>query len=152
MSQENVEIVRRFGELWERLDWDGMDDALIDPGVEQHGTVGGVEEGGVSRGVDAIRRDYERNEETWDEHWIEIQELIDAGDRVVVFHREFQRGKSSGIELAVDAAVIVDVRDGRIVRFQGYMDRNAALEAAGLPRRAADAGAAERSVSRGGQV
>jgi ketosteroid isomerase-like protein len=51
---------------------------------------------------------------------------------VVVFHREYQRGRRSGVELEVEAAVIVDLRDGRIVRVQGYMDRAAALEAAGL--------------------
>ncbi len=126
-----MEIVRRFSECWERRDWNGMAE-LVDPNVEQHGTAGGVEEGRVSRGVDEIRRDYETVEETWDEHRVEIQELIDAGDRVVIFQREYQRGKSSGVELVLDAAVLVDLRDGRIVRVQGYMDRAAALEAAGL--------------------
>jgi ketosteroid isomerase-like protein len=130
MSQENVETVRRFAESWERSDWEGMAD-LVDPDVEQHGTVGGVEEGRVTRGVSEIRRDYEQVEALWDEHRIEIQELIDAGDRVVVFQREYQRGSKSGVELVVDAAVVFDVRDGRIVRVQGFMDRAAALEAAG---------------------
>jgi ketosteroid isomerase-like protein len=130
MSQENVEIVRRFAECWERSDWEGMAD-LVDPDVEQHGTVGGVEEGRVTRGVSEIRRDYEQVEALWDEHRIEIQELIDAGDRVVVFQREYQRGNKSGVELVVDAAVVFDVRDGRIVRVQGFMDRAAALKAAG---------------------
>ena len=76
-----------------------------------------------------------------DEHRIEVQELIDAGDKVVVFQREYQRGRSSGLELVVDAAVLVDLRDGRIVRFQGYMDRAAALKAARLPARDTHAGA-----------
>ena len=103
---------------------------LVDPDAEQHGTVGGVEEGRVTRGVSEIRRDYEQVEALWDEHRIEIQELIDAGDRVVVFQREYQRGNKSGVELVVDAAVVFDVRDGRIVRVQGFMDRAAALKAA----------------------
>ena len=42
------------------------------------------------------------------------------------------RGKSSGVELELEAAVLIDLRDGRIVRVQGYMDRAAALGAAGL--------------------
>ncbi len=131
MSQENVEIVRRFAEAWERLDSDTMAD-LVDPNVEQHGTVGGLEEARVVRGMSEIRRDYERVEEMWDEHRVEIEKLIDAGDQVVVFQHEYQRGRSSGVELVIDAAVIFDLRDGRIVRIQGYMDRAAALEAAGL--------------------
>jgi len=131
MSKENVEIARRFIEGWQRADWDGMA-KLADPGVELHGTVGGVEEGRVRRGVVEIRRDFESNEEIWDEHRVEIDELIDAGDRVVLFQREYQRGRSSGVELVLEAAVLIDLRDGRIVRLQGYMDRGAALEAAGL--------------------
>ena len=131
MSQENVEIVRRFTDYWERSDWDGMAE-LADPNVELHGTVGGVEEGRVTRGIREIGREYESAEEMWEDHRIEIQELIDAGDRVVIFQREYQRGKSSGVELVLDAAVLVDIRDGRIVRMQGYMDRAAALDAAGL--------------------
>jgi ketosteroid isomerase-like protein len=130
MSEENVEIVRRFVEGWQRSDWEGMAE-LADPGVELHGTVGGVEEGRIRRGIAEIRRDFESNEEIWDEHRVEIDELIDAGDRVVLFQREYQRGRSSGVELVLEAAVLVDVRGGRIVRLQGFMDRAAALDAAG---------------------
>src|SRR5262245_41942917 len=132
MASENLEIVRRFAECWQRGDWDAMAE-LADPAVEHHGTVGGVEQGRVTRGVSEIRRDYESVEETWDDHRVEIQELIDAGDQVVIFQREHQRGRTSGLEVVLDAAVLVDLRDGRIVRVQGFMERAAALEAAGLP-------------------
>ena len=131
MSQENVEIVRRFADAWEHGDWDASLE-LAHPDIEMHGTVGGVEEGRIMRGLEEMRRDYESVEEMWDEHRVEIQELIDAGDRVVIFHREHGRGKSSGVELVLDAAVLVNLRDGRIVRVQGFMDRAAALEAAGV--------------------
>jgi ketosteroid isomerase-like protein len=131
MSEENVEIVRRFGELWERSDWDGMTE-LAHPQVEMHATVGGVEEGRVRHGIDAIRRDYEMAEETWDEHRIEVERVIDAGDQVVLLHRETMRGKSSGVDLELEAAVLIDLEDGQIIRLQGYIDRAAALEAAGL--------------------
>ena len=127
----NVEIVRQFTEAWERRDTDVMVE-LVDPNVEQYGTVGGLEEGRVLRGITEIARDYERVEEMWDEHRVEIERLIDAGDRVVVFQREYQRGRSSGVELVIDAAVIFALRDGRIIRLRGYMDRAAALEAAGV--------------------
>ena len=53
----------------------------------------------------------------------------------MIFQREYQRGRMSGVELVIDAAVIVDLREGRIVRVQGFMDRAAALDAAGLPGR-----------------
>jgi ketosteroid isomerase-like protein len=131
VTRENVEIVRRFSDCWARQDWDLMAE-LCDPNVEQHGTVGGVEEGRVLRGVSEIRRDYEAVEETWDEHRVEPQQLIDAGDRVVLFHREYQRGRSSGVELMIELAAVFELKDGRIVRVQGYMDRAEALAAVGL--------------------
>jgi ketosteroid isomerase-like protein len=138
MSQENVETVRRVYESLERRDWDSLAD-LFDPNVEEHGTVGGVEEGRVARGVRQIRQIWKDEDEVWDEHRLEPQEFIDAGDQVVVFQREYQRGKSSGVELTVDTATILDLRGGRVVRMQGYMNRAAALRAAGLSEKEAHA-------------
>ena len=131
MSLDNVDIVRRFNERWLSGDWEGVAE-LVDPGIEQHGAVGGVEEGRLLRGLDAIRSDWEAVEEQWDEHRVEPQRFIDAGDRVVVLLREYHRGTRSGIELTADTAVIADLRRGLIVRVQGYTDQAAALEAVGL--------------------
>jgi ketosteroid isomerase-like protein len=131
MSQENVEVVRRLSELLKRRDWRGMTD-LLDPNVELHGTVGGLEEGKILRGLSEISQAFEtEDDEVWDEHRIEPQEFIDAGDRVVVLQREYQRSKS-GVETVIDTAGILDLRDGRVVRMQGYMNPADALEAAGL--------------------
>ena len=128
MSQENVEIVKRAGELLERRDWHGGTD-LFDANVELHGTVGGLEEGNILRGLGEIGQAFEtENDEVWEEHRIEPQEFVDAGDRVVVLQREYQRSKS-GTELVIDTATVVDLRDGRIVRIQGYMNPAEALKA-----------------------
>ncbi len=132
MSQENVEIVKRANECLERRDWPGIAD-LMDPNVELHGSVGGLEQGNILRGLGEISQAIDTEDrDVWDEHRIEPREFIDAGDRVVVLHREYQRGKGSGVETVVDTASILDVRDGRIVRMQGYMNPADALEAAGL--------------------
>jgi len=133
MSQENVEIVRRLHELLERRDWHGMTD-LLDPSVELHGTVGGIGEGEVvARGLGQIRDVIEAEDaEIWDEHRWVPREVIDAGDQVVVLQREYQRGKTSGVELVIDTATILDLRDGRVVRMQGYVNPADALDAVEL--------------------
>jgi ketosteroid isomerase-like protein len=131
MAERNVEIVRQVYECVNQQRWDGMAE-LLDPNVAQYGTVGGLEEGSVVRGRSAITQMYESEADAWDRQRIEPERLIDAGDRVVVFQREYQRGRSSGLELVVETAAVVDLRDGRVVRIQGYMDRAAALKAAGL--------------------
>jgi ketosteroid isomerase-like protein len=131
MSQENVEIVRRFADCWERLDWEGMAE-LVDPDVEQHGTVGGVEEGRVTRGVSAIRRDYEHVEAIWDEHRIEVQELIDAGDRVVSLVRIRAVGAGSGVAVERGDGMVWTFRNGKLARLDYFNDQEEALRAAGL--------------------
>jgi uncharacterized protein len=132
MSQENVEIVRRTVEAILRGDWEQAAH-LLDPDAEGHGTVGGLSEGEVLRGVTQFRQSFEQEDaEAWDERRLEAEEFIDAGHRVVVLVREFRRGRGSGIELETDTAVVFEVRDGRVVRIQGYMDRAEALKAAGL--------------------
>ena len=133
MSEENVNIVRAFMEAGERRDWTRLAE-LADPDVELLGTVGGVEEGRVTRGLaDVIQEVDEEDREAWEERRLEPVELLDAGDDVVVFLHEYRRGRSSGVELEVDTAAIYTVREGRVVRMQGYMDRAAAKKAAGLP-------------------
>ena len=132
MSQENVEIVRRIVEDAVRDRWEESVRQL-GPDTELHGTVGGLTEGSVWRGPEQIRKLLEQEDaEAWDERRLEAEEFIDAGDRVVVLLHEFRRGKGSGVEMEADTAVVYEVRDGRVVRIQAYMDRAKALEASGV--------------------
>jgi ketosteroid isomerase-like protein len=131
MAEPNVEIVRRVYECVNERRWDALAE-LLDPDVAQYGTVGGLEEHTVVRGPSEIAQLYRSESDAWDRQRIEPERLIDAGDQVVVFQREYQRGRSSGLELVDETASVIDLRDGRVVRIQGYMDRAAALRAAGL--------------------
>ena len=132
MSQENLEIVRRIVEDAVQGRWEESARQL-GPDAEWHGTVGGLTEGSVWRGPEQIRELFEQEDaEAWEERRLEAEEFIDAGDCVVVLLHEFRRGKGSGVEMETDTAVVYEMRDGRVVRIQGYMDRADALEAAGL--------------------
>jgi ketosteroid isomerase-like protein len=131
MAEANVEIVRQVYECVNQRRWDALAE-LLDPEVAQYGTVGGLEEDTVVRGPTEIAQMYESEADAWDRQRIEPERLIEAGDQVVVFQREHQRGRSSGLELVDETAALIDLRDGRVVRIQGYMDRAAALRAAGL--------------------
>ena len=127
-----MEIVRRAYEAFLGGQWHQVAQ-LHDPDVELHGTVGGLSEGSVARGFQQIRQEYQQEDsEAWDERRLEAEEFIDAGDRVVVLLHEFRRGRGSGVELEADTAVVVEVRNGLVVRLQGYMHRAEALQAAGL--------------------
>jgi ketosteroid isomerase-like protein len=139
MSQENVEVVRKLYESLNRRDWDGFAE-LCDSDVELRGTIGGLEEGKVILGVDGIKRVTEEEDtEVWEEHLIHPDTFIDRGDQVVVVQREYHRGKGSGIEVVADTAVVIELRNGRVMCIQPYMDPAAALEAVGLSKQDAHA-------------
>jgi ketosteroid isomerase-like protein len=132
MSQENVEIVRAAFEAF--LEGDQEKTAqLVDPALEFHGTIGGLQEGQIAHGQSQIDQTFESEDlEAWEERRLEPEEFIDAGDDVVVLLHEYRRGKGSGVELETETAVVVTVSGGRVARIQGYMDREAALAAVGL--------------------
>jgi uncharacterized protein len=132
MSQENVEIVRRALQAWERSDLKGAAD-LLDPEVEWR-MPPNIPEAGTYRGRDEVMRRLEEFLEAWDDLAVTVEELIDAGDRVVALVRYSGQGRGSGIEIggvSTDAQVWT-LRDGKALRVELYGGTADALEAAGL--------------------
>jgi ketosteroid isomerase-like protein len=87
----------------------------------------------VVRGPEEVLAVLEEWVDTWDEHQVELVELIDAGDeRVVAVIQE--RGKLKGSDAWVEhpRGVVYTVRNQRVVRYEEHEDRAQALEAAGL--------------------
>ena len=132
MPEKNVEVVERMtgaflaGDVTTALE-------VLDDEVVWHGTIGGLDEGRIARGHREVIEGFSENLKEWESHVLEARQFIEAGhERVVVFWHEEGRGRSSGVEVTTDTAVIYTVRGGHIVEAQGYMDRSAALKAAGL--------------------
>jgi ketosteroid isomerase-like protein len=132
MSQENVEIVRDANEAFLAGDIEGALDAL-DPEIEWHATVGGIDEGRVYRGRDEVVQAFADYFAVWERMEMRAEKFIDAeDDEVVVFHHEVAKGRQSGAVVETDTGTVQTARDGKIVRVRSYMDRRQALEAAGL--------------------
>jgi ketosteroid isomerase-like protein len=130
MSQENVEVVRRCLEAFNRGDFEASV-AFLDENVEWHDPPD-VPDGGVHRGPEEVRRWTAGWLAAWESYTAEAEELIDAGDRVVVVHFERGRGKGSRADVEHRVANVFDLRDGRIVRKRPFASRADALKAAGL--------------------
>ena len=60
------------------------------------------------------------------------EDLLDAGDRVVLTILLRGRGRISGAEIAMRFYEVFKLRDGAILRWEEFTDRGPALEAAGL--------------------
>jgi ketosteroid isomerase-like protein len=95
--------------------------------------LGASTRGRVYRGRDEVVRAFVDYFEVWERMEMRADDYIDAGgEDVVVFHHEVAKGRESGVVVETDTGTVNTVRDGRIVRVRSYMDRQQALEAAGL--------------------
>ena len=136
MSQENVEIVRRISEAFEA-------------GVERGDFTAAWETGAVAEDCELIpspeleQRSYEGREgfsefmlgwtEDFENYSVDRERLIEAGeDRVVAFFTQSGTGKGSGAPVDQRYAVVYELENGQLVRLLVYLDRDAALQAAGL--------------------
>jgi ketosteroid isomerase-like protein len=130
VSQENVEIVQRGFAAMKRGDTEAVL-AEMAPAIEWYPTADFVDIGPF-RGYNGIRELMNLLLSTFDAYTLEPEDLIDAGDKVVVPVRQTGRGKGS--ELAVDARYILvfTLREGKSVRVESYYDEREALKAVGL--------------------
>ena len=132
MSQGDVEIIRRiFRELGSTTPIEEVC-ALLDPAVEMLGAVGGIEEGRVVQGAQAVGEAMLVDFETWADRWYEVQRVADTDHGVLVLAREHRRGRGSDVQVHADMGFIYEFRDGRIARIQPYMNQADALAAANL--------------------
>ena len=93
----------------------------------------------VELGLDPLPRGREARIEVqrrWRNEWgdlrVEPEEVVDLGDRVVVVSRMKGRGAGSGATFDNDLANVVDLRAGRVIREQLFLNRNDAFELVGL--------------------
>jgi ketosteroid isomerase-like protein len=130
MSQENVEVVRRFFDALERRDFDAaLKDVAPDCEFDNSSNLG--EWRGVHRGHDQIRQLWRSFLEPWESFWPEQDEVIDAGDRVVACGTAHLRGRD-GIEVTAKQSFVFTFRDGVVTHVEALNERAEALEAAGL--------------------
>ena len=129
MSEENVEIVRRMWEAFLAGDVP-TDLSFYAPDVEWDGT--NLPDGTVGHGHQAILDHVDRWAAMWDDWTVEVEDVQGAeSNQVVLLMRE--KGRSpEGLTLDERHAELYTLRDGSIVRRQGFADPRQALKAAGL--------------------
>jgi ketosteroid isomerase-like protein len=136
MSRENVELIRSVTEAWQRGEQEQTLEFVAEDVVWD---ATGVREAipdiaGVYHGHDGIRAYWRRWLSAWRDLRFEIQDVLDAGDEVVLLIRnQRQWGRHTGIELEIPPyASVYTIRDGLITRVRWYMNQQDALDAAGL--------------------
>jgi ketosteroid isomerase-like protein len=128
MSEENVEIVKRAIDQWNR--GERIPGEEIHPDVE---IVSRLMGGGSFHGREGARTYFEELDDHFDEWTVIPDGWRDAGDRVVMMGRVHLHGRESGITFDQPVGFLFEVRDRRVLRLETFIDDPAdALEAAGL--------------------
>jgi len=134
MSEENVEIVRRSTDAYNRRDLDGILeswalDAMLDWSNARSF------DAGVYRGHGEIRAFMEEFFASWDEVRIElVYGPVEVEDGVLIAENvTYMRGRDA-IEVQARSAWLITIRDGVQTSLTLYQTRHEALEAAGLSK------------------
>jgi ketosteroid isomerase-like protein len=127
MASENVEIVRRAYEAFNRNDPEAAI-ALLDPEVEWT-LPAHFPDAETWRGRDRVVEGLRSMATSFDSLNLEVHELIDAGDRVVALVHIQGRAAVTGLDLSgmgVDGHIWT-LRDGRVVAVRMYGGTSDAL-------------------------
>jgi len=130
MSQENVEIVRRLYEAWER-DGFGVVPELMDPSIEWVNPPYAVEPG-TRHGYDQFAAATQAVLSVYGAYRVSPVRLYDVGDRVAVRARVTIRSSGNDVPIDTERGYLFDIRDGKVVRWAWFNDPAEALEAVGL--------------------
>jgi ketosteroid isomerase-like protein len=128
MSQENLELVRRAWEMWERGDLTGLLGLMSDDLVTQRVGLDNATYHGKEGLLEAALE--------WSEGFAEwsaaAEEYIDAGDQIVVRNHQTAHGEASGVPTEMDLWFVTTVSQGKVVRMDMFVNEREALEAVGL--------------------
>jgi ketosteroid isomerase-like protein len=131
MSQENVERARAAIDAYNQEGPEAFLE-LLDPEVEwvtDRGDLGRT----TSRGLDGVRKSFEDLYEAIPGLQLEVSELREAGDCVIALGHLRGRFRATGIEGELPFGMVLTIgANGKLVRYESFLDPRKALEAAGL--------------------
>ena len=135
MSQQNVETVRGIYDAVARRDVVTpfavyADDVVWD--VSKAATAGLLNQT-IYHGHEGVRRFWREGLAVFGEVDLVVEELIDAGNRVLAVIREFEVGRTSGVPVEASHFAVWTLVDGLVTHMQVFTNRQDALEAAQLP-------------------
>ena len=143
MSQENVEVVRRYVESLGRFmaayraNPGPLDEtpfieeffACLDPEVEWRWPLNDE----AFRGRDGVLRAATDFLGAVDDWKIDVHEIVDAGDdQVLLAQRVSARGKGSGTPFEQHVFAAITLRGGRVAQIHDHTERTQALKAVGV--------------------
>ena len=127
MSGENLELVRAAYEAFQRGDFEGAS-SYVHPEIEFH-TYVNAPEAGVYRGKDAVQSYNEGLFAQFESFRIDIEELVDAGDRVIAVTTQHAVPRGGHAEIEVHMVEVWTVRDQLLAERRSYSSKDEAAAA-----------------------
>ncbi len=134
-SPEDIAVVQRFYDEAARGNfWIGRE--LFDPDIrwEWAPSFGDFLGRRVCHGLREVEATTKEGFEPWERLHLELEELIDAGERIVAMTRSVGRLRGATADVTASFAEVWTVKGGRAVEFKAYEDREQALRDAGVQR------------------
>jgi ketosteroid isomerase-like protein len=128
MSREDVETVRAIWEGFLETGEPDLETIHPDLVLQDHD----VPDAGDYRGREGFVRWMTQMEEAWPEMEFTVDDVLDAGDQVILLLRFTGTGRRSGVTLTREDAIVYELRDGKVVRLDYFNDRDQALAFAGV--------------------
>ncbi len=135
MSQENVEVVRRYVEQYgdlapkDMLRWAGE---FWEPDGDYY-PVRKFPEARPCHGIEEFARFQAEYQDAWDRYELAVKEMIAVGDDRVFVHSAIRaEGRESGVKLDGDLYHCAWLRQGRFFRWEDHLSLRGALRALGL--------------------
>jgi ketosteroid isomerase-like protein len=137
MSEENVDMIRDVYERAVARDRAKPIIAVCDPEIELDvsragwGDLTGQE---LYRGHDGLRTLFKEWYGAWENYEDHLEELIDAGDKVVALVTSRGRGRASGVPVELKTPAVWTIHNGKIARVAWFQTPEQAFAAAGLSK------------------
>ena len=128
MSQEDVEIVRRGFEAFQRGGPEAMLELFSDNAITYRHQPDGATLHGKAGFRDAVA-DWTEDFSEWQ---VLPQEFTDLGERVLVRVLQIAQGRNSGVRVEEDWWFLFELTGGKVSKLSFYSNPAEALEAAGL--------------------
>jgi ketosteroid isomerase-like protein len=125
VESENAQRLRRGYAAFSRGDFDAAID-WMHPEIEWHPLTTSIESE-VLRGREAVRAFFEP--QIFDRQYVDVEEIVEQGDKLLVTTLFGARGRASGIELQNRGYHLWTIRDDQAVKFEVFQEEKEARAA-----------------------
>jgi uncharacterized protein len=117
----NIEVIKELYRAFREQDYDTFLHLSTEDieWIQNEGFPGGATYKGASAVIEGV---FQANNNQWSGFAYQIEEILDAGNSVIVVGKYSGRDRVSGKSMSAAAAHIYDLHDGKIARFRMFAD------------------------------